>query len=321
VHRKRVLITIQPFESHLRPVVPVARALRMLGHDVRIAAPASFTARIATYRLPFVDAGIHWSTKPAVAATLAATLGSRGNEAFVRQLFQEYLAGEPVTLAMARDVLDIADDWRPDLVLHDCVEFGGPLAAEVLGIAHASLDNGLAALVAALHSTLLADRLTQHRKMLGLGPEGELPSSFRHLLATPAPPGLVLSGPPNLVGYQHESPTREAEQLPYWMTEYPADEPLVYVMLGSIAACSPPLASMVVGAYRAILAGLADVRCRVIAAVGRAHVNGLGRQPSHIRVVPHAAQPLVLKTADVFFTHCGFGSLREALASAVPMIA
>lgn len=39
-----------------------------------------------------------------------------------------------------QDLLEVARDWQPDLILHESTEYGGYLTAETLGIPHGALD-------------------------------------------------------------------------------------------------------------------------------------------------------------------------------------
>ena len=40
---------------------------------------------------------------------------------------------------MVPDLLEIAGEWRPDLIVREGMEYGGCIAAERLGVAHASV--------------------------------------------------------------------------------------------------------------------------------------------------------------------------------------
>ena len=67
----RVLVTSTPTYGHFHPIVPLARALVAAGHDVRVAAPASFRSAIDAAGLSFVAAGSA-DIPPALVAELAA---------------------------------------------------------------------------------------------------------------------------------------------------------------------------------------------------------------------------------------------------------
>ncbi|MQY30696.1 glycosyltransferase family protein [Nocardia aurantia] len=59
--RMRVLVTINPIESHLRGLVTLVRTLGTLGHDVRIAMPDKWSGWLdANYGVQIIDAGPSW---------------------------------------------------------------------------------------------------------------------------------------------------------------------------------------------------------------------------------------------------------------------
>ncbi|MEV5544032.1 glycosyltransferase [Saccharopolyspora shandongensis] len=104
------------------------------------------------------------------------------------------------------------------------------------------------------------------------------------------------------------------------MRELPRETPLVYVMLGSSGNCAPGMAAGFRRANQTVLEALADFDGAVVVAVGRGNVSQYLPQPRHIRVVEYAPQTLVLRRADVFVTHCGFGGSREAIEAETPMV-
>jgi UDP:flavonoid glycosyltransferase YjiC (YdhE family) len=317
--KAKILFTCQPIESHVRPLAPVAAACMRQGSEVVVAAAGTFGDRISnTYRLPYVQAGRDWTADPGVARIFARLL-SEGNDEFNRQLFTQFLAGPP-TLEMACDIIEFARRWRPDVIMHDCSEFGGYLAAVLLGIPHVSLDNGLVRLVRDLHG-VYAPALNEHRWALDLDDEPDTPGSHRYGIATPAPSDFLLHDFGDVLScFQHTSPSRAGEHLPAWMTRIPDDRPLIYVSLGSLGPCAPALAESVLQAYDVILGALSAYPCTAVVAVGRNNVHRFDGLPEHIRIMANAPQPLVLRIADLYIGHGGFGGLREAIDAAVPLL-
>ncbi|MDQ2883959.1 MAG: hypothetical protein M3Y48_23110 [Actinomycetota bacterium] len=64
-----------------------------------------------------------------------------------------------------------AADWRPDLMVRECTEFGGYLVAECLGVPCVTLD--ITPLTPSRHPGILS-RLNQSRGTLGLPPIADL---------------------------------------------------------------------------------------------------------------------------------------------------
>jgi N-glycosyltransferase len=247
-------------------------------------------------------------------------LQAEGNDVFNRVLFKNYLIG-PHTAKMARDVVAIAEKMQPDVIMHDCSEFGGYLAAEMLEVPHVSLDNGLTRLVCELHD-VYEPELNSVRRALGLPPEPDYPGSHKYLVATPAPPEFLLHdlNITTLRAHQHVNPVRSGERAPRWLTEVDPHEPLIYVSLGSLGVCAPALTESVMCTYDAILAALSEFTCTAVVAVGPGNVRRFGKQAKHIYLLGHAPQTLLLRTADLFVGHAGFGGLREAADAGVPLV-
>src|SRR5919199_1188337 len=97
----RVLLTVQPSTGHLHPLVPVAAALASSGHDVMVCSSASLGPEFAR---------------------------------FVVTMFADVTTGH-----MVPDLLELARRWRPDLIVRESMEYGGCIAADALGIPHASI--------------------------------------------------------------------------------------------------------------------------------------------------------------------------------------
>lgn len=98
---------------------------------------------------------------------------------------------------------------------------------------------------------------------------------------------------------------------------FDAERPLLYCSLGSYSHVYPHsrrLFDAVVGALRQRPDWQAVVHLGTCA-------DAFGELPSRIRLVRHAPQLEVLQRAQVFVTHGGLGSVREAILYGVPMLA
>ncbi|MBR3763444.1 MAG: hypothetical protein IKK57_02700 [Clostridia bacterium] len=88
--------------------------------------------------------------------------------------------------------------------------------------------------------------------------------------------------------------------------------PIVYASLGSIMSDR--------GFCNQVVSGFGGGEMTVILNTGRIEPASLGRMPENVRAYSFVPQAEVLRHADVFLTHCGMGSVNEALQCGVPMV-
>src|SRR5215203_3638271 len=132
----RVLLTSQPGYGHFRPLLPLAHALVTGGNEVRVGTSASFAAVVEREGLRSEALGLDWLLSDD--ATIPSDLREPPTytiEAVVAHRFVHQTAER-----LARDVLALAARWRPDLIVRETTEYGGSLAAQVLGIPSAALQ-------------------------------------------------------------------------------------------------------------------------------------------------------------------------------------
>ncbi|WP_018681677.1 glycosyltransferase [Actinokineospora enzanensis] len=316
----RVLFTTQPAGGHLRPLVPLAAALRGRGHEVAVCAAETLAADVAAYGLDHVPGGYDWSREiwqllPKDFPRLPPEEARAATEALAPRIVTEVFAG-PVALALARDVLRLAGSWRPDLVVREVGEFGGYLAAEALGVPHVSVASGSE--MDLLVGERLGPRLADHRVALGLSADVRGESLYRHLHVSFLPPAygdseLVL---PNTRCYRHEHSAHRGERLPEWLAEADPARPFVYAALGTSTGRLPVAERLT----STILEVVGALDCTAMVVVGE-DPERFGPQQAHVHAVARSPQALVLESADLFVTHAGFNGMKEALRCGVPMVA
>jgi MGT family glycosyltransferase len=224
---------------------------------------------------------------------------------------------------MVPNLLAIASDWKPDLIIREGMEYGGCIAAESLGIPHASVAGNAYAAVDTpdVHyfpgnRAMVAEPLALQREELGLpaDPEARMPFRHLHLCFTPqrwdaddAP------RPANTTFLRHTSTLRPGINVPEWVATLP-DRTTVLACLGTVFNKTP-------GVLEAIIDGLRDEPLNLIVVFGENEDPArFGPQPPHVRLVPCLSQPRTLRHCDLLITHGGFNSVKEALAEGVPMV-
>jgi UDP:flavonoid glycosyltransferase YjiC (YdhE family) len=316
----RALFTVQPSTGHLHPLVPVAHALEDAGHDVAVASAASFRSYVESFGLEHRDAGLDWLMSD------RSTYGAFPPMPPPGPAFPGWVVTALADITAARmvpDVVAIAKEWKPDLIVREGMELGGCLAAEKLGIPHASVaGNGYAALDSPNinyftgNRLMLAEPMARERERLGLPPDPDTEMPFRYLNLCFTPPawdGPSAPRPRNTRFFRHTSTNPPGAELPGWVEGLP-DRRTVLASLGTVFNKTP-------GVLEAIVEALREERINLIVAIGRDEDPGrFGAQPDHVRLEPYVPQPLLLEHCDAFVTHGGFNSVKEALSLGVPMV-
>jgi hypothetical protein len=138
----RVLAATTAGVGHFAGLVPFARACVRVGHELRVAAPASFADTVE--REGFVHeplADVDPAALGAVFGRAAALSRYEGNDLVLQEVFGRL--DRDAALPGMRAVLD---SWRPDVVLREPAELASYVAAEERGLPHVQTSIGLSAL-------------------------------------------------------------------------------------------------------------------------------------------------------------------------------
>lgn len=320
----RLLFTSTSTESHLRTLLPVVQAAVAAGHEVRLAAPADLGPVIRSLGVRHVEAGIDLFAvaPPAMASVMAEVRGDP--EAMIAAMrkprfdvVNTVMAAPEAALPLARAVLEHGEQWRPDAVVRTASEMGGALAAEIWGIPQVMVATGAALM---LNFDLAAQTLAPARTALGLAPASCGEWLVPDLTAALMPDTWSL---PNLRGrvehYQHTNIRTDAV-LDARYTSAGGERPFVFAALGTQAGRGP-LGDFSAGLLRAVIAGLGQVGCDAVVAVGaQRDPEAFGPAPANVTLVKVAPQQQLLGGCDLFVTHGGFNSIREAVRAGTPVL-
>ncbi|MGW7577281.1 glycosyltransferase [Streptomyces sp. NPDC054765] len=329
----RVLCTTLGSPSHGRAQLPVLRALAAAGHDILVATTPSLAAvfqhddvRVLTCLPDFAPSTFAGSAMAEVAERTDLDDGQRWE--LMRRLMAEALSG-----MLARKLLEllrpVTEDFRPDLVLRDGMDFGSVLLAEKLGIPQLPTPSGTSNTI---DPALTVDGLNTLRGELSL-PTVEDPLAIAaHGRIDYVPAAFSYSQHlPGSLAYRQTVNVDRTSVLPPWVAELPTDRPLVFAALGTAlpemhkrmgndgesAQVIPhaPDPTETLKTITEAAAGLDD--CTVVVATAGMTVDATGLPP-HVHLTERLPQPLLLETVDLFLTHGGFNSVRESMRTATP---
>ncbi|MFC4533214.1 nucleotide disphospho-sugar-binding domain-containing protein [Sphaerisporangium dianthi] len=299
----RVLFTTYAAASHYYPMVPLAWALRLAGHEVRVAAQPSFAPRVAEAGLQPVAAGA--DADPG-AAWRGLDLGVKGDpaggagERTARTMTMFRLAAE----AIVDDVVAVAREWPADLVVFEPREYAGPAAAELLGIPSVRLPYGID------HTPPRRDAewplLAPLWERLGLASVDAAGTAT----LCPCPPSLQVPDLPEQWPMRY-IPHNGRSHAPAWTHD---GERRVCVTWGtSMAQASGHLEPL-----EELLGALSGVDGEVVLAVDPAQREMLGDLPPGVRVAGGVPLNLLLPTCAAVVHQGGAGTTMTAAACGVP---
>jgi UDP:flavonoid glycosyltransferase YjiC (YdhE family) len=303
----RVLVATTAGAGHWVGLVPFARALVAAGHDVRVAAPASFASavtRAGFVHAPFADADP--GELGAVFGGFPSLTNREANRTVIAEVF-----GRIDARAALPGLEALVDDWRPDVVVREPGEMASYAVARGRGVPQVQVNAGIDRF-----QDGMLELLDEPLRELGVadGAQGlrdvprwtTLPESFD------VPATVVAEPPARFRGFEAYG---DAAPLPDWWGG--RDGPLVYVTFGSVAAGLGLFPTF----YARVLESLADAEVRVLMTLGEAgDVEALGTLPANVHVERWWPQDQVMPHTQVIVGHGGFGTTVQSLASGIPQV-
>jgi UDP:flavonoid glycosyltransferase YjiC (YdhE family) len=301
----RLLFSFVGGEGHLRPLLPLAQAALAAGDDVAVTGAASLRQVVESAGLPFVPSGPDVVPVRVPLQPVDMNREERG----IREAF----AGRVAT-SRAADLLPLCEQWRPDVVVRDEMDFGAAVVAEHLGIPHANV-----LVIAAggfVRPELVADPLDRLRAEYGLPPDPGLAALSRYLVLTPVPVGYRDPADPlpaTTHAFRSSSAPGGSASAP--VVERLRGGPTVCVTLGTIVNTESG------DLFPRVLAGVRELPVEVVVTVGRGMEPAeLGPQPGNVHIERYVPQSLLLPHCAAVVSHAGSGSVTGALAHGLPMV-
>lgn len=308
----RMLFCSTAATGHFSPLVPVARSCAEAGHEVRVAAPASFESHVRRAGLdhaPFED--IPAEVAGPIFASLPTLTMEEANRRVVREIFAGHAARHAIPGLRAT-----IDEWRPDLVVREPAELGSLVAAEGAHVPHVEVLAGLAEVTALLMAEL-------DEPLAALDAEAGMAEGTLYQAATTSP--CCTSVPASLDGttghtgrpvwrYRADS-GRPTGSLPEAWGD--PDHPLVYATFGTVAGAFDTFTHVFGGTLEA----LAGEPIRVLLTTGHSlDPESLRPWPPNAHVRQWWPQEQVMPLASAMVGHGGFGTTMAALQAGVPQV-
>jgi UDP:flavonoid glycosyltransferase YjiC (YdhE family) len=294
--------------GHFLPLVPVARASEAEGHTVCFGCGPALVGAVEAAGFTAFSLGTG-SASPPQRLPLRPLDAEREDREF-RDRFARRAARERVLPLLA-----LCTEWRPDVLVSDETDFGAMVAAERLGLPHASVL--VMAAGAFVRREVVGEVLDALRAEHGLPRDPELAMLHRHLVLSPFAPSFRDPGHPLPVTAwsfrPHAAPAAEARAA---NGSAPGPGvPIVYFTLGTVFNVESG------DLFARVLAGLRELAVRVVVSVGP-HVDPaeLGPQPAHVEVRRYLAQETILPRCSLVVSHGGSGSVMGALAHGRPSV-
>ena len=303
----RVLFVTSPGVGHTFPTVPTAWAFRLAGHEVLVATGQyqGYDETPARAGLQVVDVapGLDFTGLFAKVLRESADLVPNLQDPSVATEFSIRLFSA-WSKAMVYGTMRLAEQWRPDLVVHTPMDGAGPLVARKLGIP------------SVLHGINFGMPIDMSRSVYQ-----RMEQEFNHFGVEPGMPTASIDvAPPSMrSSYSHGWPMRfepynGGAVMPEWLYTTPSKRRIT-VTLGSVI---PQMLGS--GALRHFVAGAGEIDAEFVLTVGNANPNELRDLPKNIRLVKWVPLNPLLATSDAVIHHGGAGTTLTVVSVGLPQI-
>jgi calicheamicinone 4-hydroxyamino-4,6-dideoxy-alpha-D-glucosyltransferase len=307
----RVLFTAVPAIGHFLPVVPLAHAFRATGHEVLVAL-AEHAEFAASAGLPVVDVAPGYDSVAVTSKVL------QDDPSFLESVWNVTVTPDmtiapraPMFAAINRPLVpgtvDLAERWRPDLVVYEQTATVGPMVAARLGVPAVQQNIAILSTGDTHRATaaLLSDLCEQY----------EIPELPNPLTAIEVIPPSMLSVPAEgwfMGGRPYNGGGVLGSELP----RRPA-RPQIAVTLGSGFAAG----FYGLGALAPVIEAAAEVDADFLIALGQAATDRLGPLPANVRSLdrwfPYGE---LFRTCAAVLHHGGGGSIMTAIDAGIPQM-
>ncbi|MEI5099100.1 DUF1205 domain-containing protein [Streptomyces sp. PmtG] len=307
----RVLILSSPESTHFSCTVPLAWALRGAGHEVLVAGQPDIVPMARSAGLSTVTVGRQFFGKDLLSPPLPPD--KRPIEIVGPLTPKMTLIGSRVWVLHSRYLapryLEVARQYRPDLVVSEIFDWSALLVGGALGIPVVSHRWGVDPMSHLMRGTA-EDLLAGACERLGI--EGGLPRP--DLVLDPAPPQLLCPGTPAATPIRH-IPFNGTGAVPGWLRTR-GERPRVCVSMGrqTLALGGVPM-------FRGIIEAFGDIpEAEAVMTVQEEFLDRLGTVPANVRLIPPTPLNGFVGRTDAVVTHGGANTLLTVAGLGVPQL-
>ncbi|MEV6008334.1 nucleotide disphospho-sugar-binding domain-containing protein [Streptomyces sp. NPDC051976] len=308
----RILFTTTPTFSHTTPMIPLAQAARLAGHQVLFAGGGVTLKTAAGAGIPVIDA----TSGNDLGAPHRRFLSDPANHHLPQEEGVKAFIGvmSEIGQLLLPGLVDTARGWEADIVVTPAWLPWGMLAARASGA------------LAVLHGIGLRYPAVPYMA-------DEPPAFVQRLGVTEFPAHAdaeVSLGPASLEQYSPTAPGdvpfpvlpvrpityNGSGEVPDWALRK-SDRPRIAVTMGTATnAQGWP------GVLRAVLEGTADVDAEVVLAAGGVDLTAItGPLPERVKVVDFVPLSSLLPRCDALVHHAGMNSMFSAFNARIPQVA
>ncbi len=294
-------------------MLPLALALRDVGHEVQWATGADSCIRIEAAGIPTAAVGLTNHDRIARFQQRFPEAADVQGEALAAFMFPR-IFGDVAAPAAIDGLLAVAETWGPDLLIHEAAEFAAPAVAARVGIPNALHAFGFA---------VPLERMTDAAERAGaMGHVGLAPrpvgGCYDHLYIDIYPRSLQPEDLSHLGRRVFRRPASgdalPGDRLPDEVAAMiGVDRPLVYLTFGTIFNVHETFGRAV--------AALAGLPVNAVVTVGPGgDPAALDLRAPNVHVARYVPQSLFLDHTAAVISHAGSGTLLATMAAGIPQL-
>ena len=311
-------------------MVPLAWAGRAAGHEVRIAGTPSISGAIIHTGLPAVVIGHDVPPVSPAARSIVARFSQHNRFPVDWPLHGDALDDEQRALlshlarnsaaaaeAMVDDLIRFAEDWRPDVIVHDTANFAGAVAAAATGLPDVRhlTGVGLRPLESPIPGGGALPEYTRLFERFGVPPR--VPPT---ITVDPSPPSLRLPVDGLCLQQQYVPYNGHGEQ-PRWLLAPPSRQRVCITWGHGVLRAAAAVGGTAMSPFLDAITAISTLDVDVVLATTTRHLELLGELPAGVRVAESAPLHLVLPYCDLIVHQAGDGTALTAAALGVPQLA